>query len=445
MCNDPLFCFLGAVESFYWSYIGFTIVVALGVYLTIRSKFYQLKVLAHPIRVIKAVKNSSEGRAGISPFRVYFASVGGMVGLGNIVIVITAVLIGGPGSLFWLWIAAFFGSLIKYAEVYLGMKFRVSDGREGHHGGPMIYLQRAFKNKLLARFVPIIYCLFLAIYGVEISQFVVVSDVLTDVLPVPSYVVLGGLLVVTIYGGFGGIRRLANISTLLMPPFIIAYIGLCLYIILSHGWELPAILGDVFVSAFTGHAAIGGFAGSSMMMAIQLGTARAVYSGDLGIGYDSIIQSESQARDPGTQACLSIFGVATDALICTLSILVVLVTGLWKVDIQACHAVSRAFSQFLPHIDIFMAILVFIAGYTTLIAYLAVGEKAACWLFPKWGHRLYYGYAVIAFILFSLLDQCHAITVMSLAGGLLMLTNLTGIWKLRHEIAFKEELVNGKK
>lgn len=437
MCSDPLFCILGAIESFYWSYIGFTVVMAFGIYFTIRSKFYQLTILAHPIRTIKAVQKSSEGGDGISPFRVYFASVGGMVGLGNIVIVITAVMIGGPGSLFWLWVAAFFGTLIKYSEIYLGMKFRVDDGREGHHGGPMIYLQKAFKNKLLSRIIPVFYCALLAIYGVEISQFVVVSDVLTKTIPLPSFVILGGLLAVTIYGGFGGIRRLANIATILMPPFIVGYIALCLYVICSHIVALPAILMDVFVSAFSGHAAVGGFVGSSMMMAIQLGTARAVYSGDLGIGYDSIIQSESKARDPGTQACLAIFGVATDALVCTMSILVVLSAGLWKIDIEACHAVARSFAQFFPHMDIFMAILIFIAGYTTLIAYLAVGEKAARWLFPKWGHRLYYVYAVIAFIAFSLLDQCHAITVMSLSGGLLMLTNLLGIWKLRHEIAFK--------
>jgi len=444
MCTDPLFCFLGVIDSFYWSYIGFTVVVAIGIYFTIRSKFYQLKVLAHPIRTIKAVQKSSEGGDGISPFRVYFASVGGMVGLGNIVIVITSVSMGGPGSLFWLWVAAFFGSLIKYAEIYLGMKFRIDDGHEGHHGGPMIYLQRAFKHKVISRAVSSLYCFLLAIYGVEISQFVVVSDVLTDAIPLPSYLILGGLLAVTIYGGFGGIRRLANISTVLMPPFIVVYLILCIYIIGLHIADLPFILLDVVRSAFTGHAAVGGFAGSSMMMALQLGTQRAVYSGDLGIGYDSIIQSESKARDPGTQACLSIFGVATDALICTMSVLVVLVTGLWKIEIEACHAVSHAFSQFFPHTDIFMAVLIFIAGYTTLIAYLAVGEKAARWLFPKWGHRVYYAYAILAFIAFSQLNQCHAITVMSLSGGLIMLTNLTGIWKLRYEISFESKLVQPK-
>jgi AGCS family alanine or glycine:cation symporter len=437
MCSDPFFCFLGVIESFYWGYIGFTIVVAIGIYFTIRSKFYQIKVLLHPIRTVRAVQKSSQGGEGISPFRVYFASVGGMVGLGNIVIVLTAVMVGGPGALFWLWIAAFFGTLIKYAEVYLGMKFRIDDGKEGHHGGPMIYLQKAFKNKILARFIPILYCSLLAIYGVEISQFVVVSDVMIKTIPLPPGLILLILLAVTIYGGFGGIRRLANIATILMPPFILGYIGLCFYVIFSYAFELPAILVDVFVSAFTGHAAIGGFVGSSMMMAIQLGTARAVYSGDLGIGYDSIIQSESKARDPATQACLSIFGVATDALICTLSILVVLVTGLWKAKIDACNAVTYAFSQFFPHMDIFMAILIFIAGYTTLIAYLAVGEKAARWLFPKWGHRLYYVFAIIGFLTFSVVNQCHAIMVMSLSGGLLMLTNLLGIWKLRHEISFE--------
>lgn len=437
MCIDPMFCFLGAIESFYWGYIGFTIVIAVGVYFTIRSGFYQFRVLAHPVKTIRAVQKSSEGGDGISPFRVYFASVGGMVGLGNIVGVVTAVMLGGPGALFWLWVASLCGMLIKYAEIYLGMKFRVDDGREGHHGGPMIYLQKAFKNKTLSRIIPIIYCSLLAIYGVEIYQFTVVSDILTDTTHFPRFLVIGSVLALTLYGGFGGIRRLANIATALMPPFIVGYIGLCLYVIFSHTFELPAILTNVFVSAFTGHAAVGGFVGSSMMMALQLGTARAVYSGDLGIGYDSIIQSESKARDPGTQACLSIFGVATDSIICTMSILVVLTTGIWKTDIEACHAVSHGLSQFFPHTGIFMAILIFIAGYTTLIAYLATGEKAMRWLFPRWGSQGYFVFAAFAFVAFSFLDQCNVMTVMSLSGGLLMLTNLLGIWKLRHEVSFK--------
>lgn len=440
MCADSIFCILGALESFYWSYVGFTIVIVAGVYFSYRSRFYQLKVLAHPLRTIGIVQKSSEGGAGISPFRVYFASVGGMVGLGNIVGVITAVMVGGPGALFWLWIAALFGMLIKYSEIYLGMKFRIDDGREGHHGGPMVYLQRAFKNKTISKVIPIIFCSLLSIYGIEIYQFVVITDILTDTTHFPRFLVLGSVLIVTLYGGFGGIQRLANISTVMMPPFIIVYLGLCIYIIFLHASELPRILIDVFTSAFTGHAAIGGFSGSTMLMALQLGTARAVYSGDLGIGYDSIIQSESKAKDPWAQACLSIFGVATDALVCTMSILVVLITGLWKAEIQACHAVSHAFSQYFPHVDIFMAVLIFIAGYTTLIAYLAVGEKAIQWLFPQWGRRLYFICATLAFIGFSYLDQCNAITVMALAGGLLMLTNLSGIWKLRHEISFKSEI-----
>lgn len=438
MCSCALFTVLATVESFYWTYIGFTLVIAFGLYFTIKSNFYQLQVLARPIHTIRAVYKSSKGQKGISPFRVYFASVGGMVGLGNMVLIITAITIGGPGALFWLWIASLCGMLIKYAEIYLGMKFRIPDGHRGHHGGPMVYLGKAFKTPVLARFVPAIFCIFLAIYGVEIIQFVVITDVITDTFNLPRFFVLGVLLFLTLYGGFGGVRRLANIATALMPPFIILYVIACLSVIIVYGAHLPSVLLTVLKSAFTGHAAVGGFVGSTMLAALRLGTARAVYSGDLGIGYDSIIQSESKAKDPGTQACLSIFGVATDTLICTMSILVVLVTGLWQENIEACHGVALALSQIFPHTYTFMALLIFSAGYTTLIAYITVGEKAMRWLFPKWGRRLYFVFATTAFITFALLDQCHAITVMSLSGGLLMLTNLIGIWKLRHEVEFKK-------
>jgi AGCS family alanine or glycine:cation symporter len=436
MCLNSIFCTLSTLESFFWGYIGFSLVIIIGIYFTIRSGFYQFKVLAHPIRTIKAVQKSAKGGEGINPFRLYFASVGGMVGIGNIVLVISAIIIGGPGALFWLWIASICGMLIKYAEICLGMKFRIDDGRQGHHGGPMIYLQKAFQNKFLAKVIPVLFCSLLAVYGVEIAQFVVVADVLTDTFSLHRPLVLAGLLGISLYGGFGGIRRLANISSTLMPPFIVCYLGACLYVIGLHITELPNVFLTVFQSAFTGHAAVGGFAGSTMMMALQLGTARAVYSGDLGIGYDSIIQSESKAKDPKTQACLSIFGVATDTLICTLSMLVVLVTGIWKTDIEACHAVSSSLSLFFPYSEYFMAILIFIAGYTTVIAYLAVGAKAMEWLFPSWGKKVYFFFAICAFLAFSFLDQCHAVTVMALSGGLLMLTNLAGIWNLRHEVEF---------
>lgn len=437
MCTTELFSFLGTIQSFFWGYIGFTMVVAAGIYFTVRSNFYQFKVLAHPLRTIKAVQVSAVGGTGISPFRLYFASVGGMVGLGNIVAVIAAITMGGPGALFWLWVAALCGMLIKYAEVYLGIKFRIDDGNRGHHGGPMIYLQRAFKTKWVSQTLPLVYCALLAIYGVEISQFVIVVDVMADTFSVYRPLVIASVLLLTLYGGFGGLHRLANISTALMPPFIIGYMLCCLYVIGSDFSMIPQILGEVFFSAFTGHAAVGGFAGSSIMMAMQLGTERAVYSGDLGLGYDSIVQSSSQAKDPKTQASLSIFGVATDGIICTMSILVVLVSGIWKEPgIQVDHAVSTVFTRFFPQVDVLMAILFFVAGYTTLISYLTVGEKAMRYLFPQWGRKIYCVYAFCAFLIFSFLDQTNAMTVMMLSGGFLMLTNLAGIWKLRHEIEF---------
>lgn len=433
---DDLFNILIVMDEVYWRYIGFSLVIAVGLYLSFKNKFYQLKILTCPIKTLRKVKETARMGEGISPFRVYFASVGGMIGLGNIVGIITAVIIGGPGALIWLWIAAICGMPIKYSEIFLGMKFRQGAPKEGYHGGPMIYLKHAFKSKWLSVGVPYIFCVLLAFYGVEIYQFSVVVDTLSITWGWDRNWLIMGFLVLVLYSGFGGIRRLANISTIVMPIFILGYMGLSFYVILHYIRDLPHVLWMALISAWNGHSAIGGFAGSTMLMAIQLGTARIVYSGDLGIGYDAIIQTQSQAKDPKAQASLSIFGVATDAIICTLSILVVLLSGVWNQSVPAFQAVAMAFKQVLPYADVFMALVIFMAGYTTIIAYLAVGEKAASWLCPKYGKKIYIFYALSAFIIFSFLDQTQVLLVMSLSGGMLMLTNLLGIWKLRHHIEF---------
>ncbi len=173
-------------------------------------------------------------------------------------------------------------------------------------------------------------------------------------------------------------------------------------------------------------------------MASQLGTARAVYSGDIAIGFDSIIQSETKALRPEHQARLAIFAGATDSLICTMSILVVLLSGIWCSDptLLDSECVSQALAGHVPYANLFMAVLIFLTGYTTVIAYLAVGTKAARFIFPRYGKMIYFVLAVAGFLTFSYLDQSFALLIMSLSGGLLMPINLLGIWRLRKEIAF---------
>lgn len=447
MFIDTLFSVLTELDDFFWGYIGFTALIAAGLYFTIKSNFYQFAVIARPIKTLLAIQMLSKDGKGLNPFRLYFASVGGMVGLGNIVGVVTAILIGGPGALFWLWIAAFAGMLIKYAEIYLGMKYRVPDGRGGYDGGPMLYLAEAFKSPFLKKAVPLLFCGLLVFYSVEVFQFVVVVDTISNTWNLDRTVVMLLFLGLCLYGGLGGIRRLANIASTLMPIFIVGYLGIAFYVVGIYVFSDPTsfvtMIQDVFVSAFTGHAATGGFVGSSLIMAIQMGTSRAVYSGDLGIGYDSIIQSESRAQSPEIQATLSIFGVLTDMVICTLSILVVLTTGVWTQGVSADQAISIAFAQHIPGADHFVALLLLVAGYSTLIAYLAVGNKILMRLGGRRGFWIYLIYSAVTFIAFSYLPQEKIYLLMTLSGGLLVITNLSGIWSLRSQISFNKLSISG--
>ncbi len=436
MSLDLFFVVLGRLEDLLWSYIGFTMIVLSGAYFTIKSRGFQFKTILLTVNNFKQMaKEASGSKRGVHPFLLYFASIGGMVGLGNIVSVTSAVIIGGPGALFWMWVASFVGMLIKYSDIFLGMKYRIENDKGGYDGGPMYYLQAAFKGKVL----PFLVCIFLCIYGVEIYQFVILTDTIVSVTNIDRLYVILVLLVMVFYVAFGGVKRLASICTIIMPVFMLCYIGCCVWIIWQNGHALPGVLETVWNSAFTGHAAVGGFVGSSMLVTAQQGISKAVYSGDIGIGYDSIVQSETQVKNPMTQAKISIFALLNDTLICTMSCLVILVSGIWATEIKMAHSeyIRVVFNQFIPNTDVFLAFVFFFTGFTTITSYLVAGMKCARFLNPKFGEKFYFIYGCISFMIFSWYDQTQVMSVMAISGGFLMLFNLIGIFKLRNEIDFK--------
>lgn len=435
-----LFSFLTQIDDLFWGYVGFLLVVFCGLYLTLRSRGYQLKVLMKGRQSFKALKEGHDDQDsdGLNPIKLFFSSVGGMIGLGNIVAVVAAVSIGGPGALFWLWVAAFAGMIIKYSEIYLGIRYREKNDHGSYDGGPMYYLRHAFKSPFLKKALPVLSCLLLCVYGVEIYQFVIIADTVSRTFDVEKLYVVIVLLVLTLYAGLGGVKRLANICTALSPLFIVSYIGMCLWVIGCHYEAVPGLLSLVIKSAFSGHAPIGGFAGSSLLLAAQHGISRGVYTGDIAIGYDSIIQSETRIQHPEKQARMAVFGILSDSFFCTMSILVVLVTGIWHDDtgLLTSQYVATALGQHFPYVDKFMVFFIFVAGWTTIVGYLAVGGKAARFLSPKNGFRFFMCYAVLALFSFSFFNQSQVLLIMSLSGGGLMLMNLTGIIKLRKEIKY---------
>lgn len=433
-----VFEYLTKADSLFWGYIAFILIILLGLSLSIHARFFQIRAFPSILKTFfHFLTRSSSDSRGVHPLKAFFASVGGMIGIGNVVGIVTAIQIGGPGALFWVWIAALIGAIIKYSEIYLGLKHRVKNDRGSYDGGPMYFLRSAFNN----RWIPIFISMLLCIYGVEIYQFAVVADSLSTNFNLNRYGVMITLLVLILYAGSGGVPRIGKICSWIMPFFMVLYISMTLWVILHELPVLPHIFKNVFISAFSGHAAIGGFAGSSALLAIQHGISRAAYSADIGIGYDSIIQSESSTVYPEKQARLAVLGVCVDNLVCTMSILVVLISGIWTSaeHIEGSRLVQTALGQYFPFMHIFMPIFLVIVGYTTLIAYFGVGMKCARFLHPKYGARLYLIYGVIAMLFFSFFDQTQALLVMSLAGALLLITNLLGIFRLRHQIVFADE------
>lgn len=432
---NRVFNFLMEIDAAFWGYIGFSIVIFLGCYLTFTTCFFQIRAFRHVVRTfIQEVFHHPIDARGLHPLKAFFASVGGMLGVGNVVGIATAIQMGGPGALFWVWVAGFAGTLIKYSEIYLGMKYRVQNERQSYDGGPMYFLKKAFGVK----WVSIIVCVLLCIYGAEIYQFNVVVETIAHSWNINHFLVASGLLSLILFAVMGGVMRVARVCSWIMPIFMFVYISMSLWVIGSYFTDLPVVLTMVMKSAFSGHAALGGFAGSTLMLAIQNGMAGACYSADIGIGYDSTIQSESHTIYPERQARMAFFGVCLDNFICTLSILVVLVTGLWQTPVssKSVPLVQSAFSQYFPFMDIIMPLFIFILGYTTLIAYLIAGMKCAKYISPRNGSKLYMGYSIFIFIFFSFFDQTQALLVMRMAGALLLIINLAGIYLLRKEVVF---------
>lgn len=433
---DALFHALTTLDGFFWGYVAFVLIMVLGSYLTIKNLFFQVRQVPSIGKTFfQLLRHSTPGERGVHPLRAFFASVGGMIGIGNVVGVVTAVQIGGPGALLWVWVTGMIGAIVKYSEIYLGLKYRVENSKGGFDGGPMYFLRAAFKN----RFLPILVAFLLCIYGVEIYQFSVITESISVNWNINRFLVTGVLLVLVLYTGLGGVRRLGKICGYIMPFFMLTYLIMGLWILGHEATLVPSLLGEVFSSAFKGHAAVGGFAGSTVMMAIQHGMARSAYSADIGIGYDSIIQSESSTPYPERQARLAILGVLFDNLICTMSILLVLVTGIWKGDtlMSGSLLVQEALSRYFPYMNFFMPLFIAILGFTTTIAYFCVGIKCARYLLPRYGKIVYILYGTLCLSCSAFFCQSQALVIMSLAGSLLLIVNLLGIFALRHEISFR--------
>ncbi len=440
-----LFQVLQEVDAFFWGFVAFFLILLLGLYFTFHTRAFQIRALAQIVKtfahfVRHPIADSKGG--GIHPIRLFFTSVGGMVGIGNVVGIVTAVQFGGPGALFWVWVTGLIGSVIKYAEIYLGFKYRIRKScGNGYQGGPVHVLRSAFKHRIF----PAAVAVFLCLYCAEVYQYTVMVESISFNYGIDKPIAAFALLSMILYVVMGGVDRVTKYCMYINPIMIFLYCFMCFWVIGSHLSELPALFKTVFASAFTGHAAVGGFAGSSILMTIRYGVSRAAYSADIGMGYDSSMQAESRVSHPENQAKLAIFGVYLDNFICTLTLIVVLLTGVWKLSpmVESPLAVQAALDPYFPFISAILPIFFFVAGFTTIVAYFSVGLKTAQHISADRGKPLYLAYALSAMPLFSFLGSSAALTLISLSGAGLLILNLIGIFRLRKQVVFIPDIRKG--
>lgn len=428
------FNFLSGFEDVLWGYFAFPAVMLLGLYFSIRTGFVQIRYFPTVVRTFFGfLKGGNQEERGVHPLKSFFACIGGCVGVGNLVGICTAVQVGGPGALFWIWITALVGMMLKYAEVYLGIRYRVPNKQGGYNGGPMYFLQAAFSWKWIASLAAFLLC----IYGVEIFQFSVIVHSVSYNWGINAYIVAGVLLALVVFAGSGGVKRVGAISSTTIPLFVILYLSMGSWVLYSNFDKLPDVFALVFKSAFTGHAAYGAFIGSTLMMTISQGIRRGCYTGDIAVGYASVINSETSSKVAEKQASLEFLGIALDTfLICTTSVLLILVTDVWHQPLDVGLLVQTALHAHFPYMNYFMPFFLFLLGYSTINAYFVAGIKCADYLAPVWGRPVFFAYAIAALFSFSFIDSVMAQSIMAITGGLLLVINSAGIFRLRHEINF---------
>ncbi|MBR6737875.1 MAG: sodium:alanine symporter family protein [Clostridia bacterium] len=376
-----------------WGIPMLVLIIACGVFLSIRTKFFQVRQFGYALRKtmgrsISLMRGKTvaavAGAEAISPFEAFCTAVSGTVGTGNIVGVTTAILSGGPGAVFWMWVSAFFGMVTKYAEITLGMFFRKKDEKGEFIGGPMYYIEKGLGKKWLA----IIFAVFtmLAAIGMSSVQADTIQATWSETFKIPTWVTAIIVAVFTALVVIGGIQRIGKVTSYIVPFMAIFFIIMALIVIICNAAAIPAAFGSIFASAFTKKSLLGGFMGYGIMMAMRYGFARGVFSNEAGLGSSTIAHSSSSEIEPVRQGLWGIFEVFLDTfVICTLTALFVLTSGV-NTGTGATTALG-AFTNFGGIIgNIFKysySIILPLFAYSTILAWAVYGEKACQYIFGK--------------------------------------------------------------
>ena len=378
---DTIQNFVTWLNGIVWGVPMIVLILGTGLYLQIRLRWLPLRKIGYGFRMIAKSRKADDMAEGeITPFAALMTALSATIGTGNIAGVATAIALGGPGAVFWMWMTAFVGMATKYAEVVVAVHYRQKDDQGDHVGGPMY----AIKNGLGPRWgwLAAAFALFGGLAGFGIGNMVQansIAEAMETAFGIPRWSI--GLILTVLTGAvvLGGIRRIGAVAEKLVPAMAICYIIAVLFVLAVNFSALPGALMMIITSAFTPTAATGGFIGATVMMGIQRGVARGIFSNEAGLGTAGIAQAAGATRDPVFSGMIGMMGTFIDTIvICTMTALAIMVTGVWTSGESGAALSAAAFETAMPGVgEEILALLLAVFAFTTILGWAFYGEK--CW------------------------------------------------------------------
>jgi alanine or glycine:cation symporter, AGCS family len=439
--SEQVLALVQAASDFIWGpYLLIPLLLTTGLYLTIRLRGVQFRELGHSLWLAFVVRREKGGEGDISHFQALMTALAATVGTGNIVGVATAITLGGPGAVFWMWMTGLVGMATKYSEALLSVRYRVTDARGEQAGGPMYYLSRGIPSRV-GRGLGWSFAFFAAVASFGSGNMVQsnsVADALHTSFGVPMWV--SGLIIALLAAAciLGGIKSIGRVTGFFVPAMIGAYLIGSGVIIVLHLEHVPEAFRLIFSQAFSGSAAAGGFVGATLAAGIRYGVARGIFSNESGLGSAGIAAAAAQTRQPVTQALVSMTQKFIDTLVvCTFTAVVILSTGSWTSGLKGAPLTQMAFREGLPGSwgGWIVSISLTMFAFSTILGWSYYGEKSVEYIL---GTRAVLPYRLL-FVGATYLGATASLelvwTISDVMNGLMALPNLVGLLLLSGIIA----------
>lgn len=423
-------------DSLLWGWPLLILLLGTHVFLTIRLKFIQ-RYIGKAIKLSVTKDENSTG--DVTQFGALATALASTIGTGNIVGVATAISLGGPGAVLWTWITGILGIATKYGEALLAVKYRIKTKDGAMAGGPMYVLEYGLKQKWLG----VLFAIFTAVAAIGTGCMVQsnsIAGMANDVFNIPTWITGLVLAVLTAIVILGGIKNIAKVANILIPFMAFFYIAGCLIILIIGYKTVPASIALIFKYAFTKQAAVGGFAGSSLMVAMRYGVSRGLFSNESGLGSAPIVSAAAQTKNPVRQALVSASGTFWDTVIvCAITGIVLTNTGVWNRGLEGGQLTKVAFETIPGVGTIFLTIALTTFVFSTILGWSYYGEKAVEYLIGKKGviiYRILWVLMVFGGAVFSLQFVWD---LSDLANGLMAIPNLISLIALNGVIVSETE------